>query len=333
MLVLRASSISICVLSLFFYNAESKPLSLSNTGCSCSSDCSVSWAGHVQESSGGKSKEWCYVEAHCTARGWDWCGDGHMFYAQKQEESTDDKAQVAWLKGQLADTHTQLSDTQSDGRLLKKKLADAETKEANMALKEANTRTELEAKQKEMVMMLGKQSAEAAALKADLAQAKSKQSATQKKLEETIFKESQTEESLHEAQLKQTALEKTLGATELKVKDITTKYTDDVQAFLKFRTSAAKNLDDAESTLKKVEIARRSVQAKLEETEVKRADAEHKIVAAVGSQQQAEEKQKVAEGKQQTAELRTFRLAVRGAVRGGTGVVDKQGKVERWRIR
>lgn len=335
-MLLRASTIVVCVLGLFFCRSESKPLALSNTGCACSSDCSTSWAGSKEHT----NKEWCHVEAHCTESGWDWCGDSHIFYAQKTHEGETNKAQVAWLKGQLAQTHTQLSESETDIHALKKKLADARLKESSVQTKLEKSEQTAEAKRKEMVLMLGRQAAEAKALKEELAQSKAKQSDTQKKLQETATKEKQVEGDLQETQFKQASLEKKLGASELKVKDVTAQYTDDVQAFLKFRTSSAKQLDDAnqklantESTLKKVELARRSVQAKLDETESKRAEAEGKIGAAVGSQQKAEQKQKVAEVKQQNAELRTFRLAVRGAVRGGTGVVDKEGKVERWRIR
>jgi len=96
---------------------------------------------------------------------------------------------------------------------------------------------------------------------------------------------------------------------------------------------AARELADTSDRLNKVTAKEKKASATLKEVQKQKDVLEKQIAGTKLAKIVAQAKQKDAEVRRDKAEKRTFRLAIRGAVRGGTGVVEKDGTVKHWRIR
>lgn len=108
---------------------------------------------------------------------------------------------------------------------------------------------------------------------------------------------------------------------------------DAFQGISKLKAAAKTELAKADLkqavTEMRLENAQRSALGQAEKVKTTRKERELADKAKNKMQKAKQE----AEVRMQKAELRTFRLSVRGAVRGGTGVVDKHGQVPDWKIR
>jgi len=83
----------------------------------------------------------------------------------------------------------------------------------------------------------------------------------------------------------------------------------------------------------RLENAQRSALGQAEKVKTARKERELADKNYLETKNKMQKAKQEAEVRMQKAELRTFRLSVRGAVRGGTGVVDKHGQVPDWKIR
>lgn len=304
------------VLGIVLRSSESKPLSGTHSGCGCKSLCTKSL---TSTSAAHKKWEWCNVDKSCKVEGWDWCGATASLYKDasnaskgniRQDENVKTQANKTRVSAdydlihngemrsdaeQLAKTLKQLSDLKK-AVTQKQRQQDQELADAQAQIRLANARridSEEHAKE------------ESQKLRQHLRQAISK-------VGETDMAKTKVQGQLQEAKAQQAAIYRRLEST-------VTEKRAALEKLSAFKAAALKKQSETEQ--------------KLKEEAAEHAAAVKKLKMTKHKQHLAEKKMKEAQVGQQKAELRTFRLAVRGAVRGGTGVVKQDGKVDRWRIR
>jgi len=253
----------------------------------------------------------------------------------------DAESKASKLESQLAETQRQLT----DARMNKAHLTD-ELAKAGLKLKkeeDQHKETFLSRAKEEAFLRarLAKQAADAKEetenLRGSLSKASLKASETDKKLSETEKKLSETEKKRQEADSKtarvaETAdiLKKMQADTEDRLANARRKSQETAEVNRKFRAAATKGMSNFKAAMKQqlAEAERHTT-----DEAQKHAETVKQLEESRRQKEVAEQKMQVAQAGQQHAELRTFRLAVRGAVRGGTGVVQNDGTVKHWRIR
>merc|ERR1719247_3112646 len=349
---------------LVFHVVECNPLS--SSGCACTSGCGKSWHGMSGEHS---RFEWCSVDISCKSVGWDWCHDTeklfklvvdqkqqaeakhleehqkhleehqkHLYEHKKREEA---ESQSSKLKEQLADAQKQIADINRKASDQAGRLAAEVSKELAIGKElSAAKRRDSDLKDK----YLQKQIAEETKKTKDLEQ---KFENKWKEAKELELQKAKTEELLGETQLKlanmtqQFQAEDTIArSTQEKLGTTQEKLQHATEAMQRFMDKTKRQLAEAgrkqletSEKLQKTELEVKDVTQNLHQAEQRNDELEKELKGSKVSQHDAETKMQEAEVKREAAELRTFRLAIRGAVRGGTGVVDRNGTVARWRIR
>lgn len=229
--------------------------------------------------------------------------------AEAQRQLREEKMSKARLSDQLAEEHQknlqqekQIVDAQQQARHSEARRLDTEAAKAKNVEEALKLRLKLSETEKQ------RQAANSTAVKLQKLQAE-----TLKRLE------SKTLESKAAAE----------GLTKFKQ--------DAFQGISKLKAAAKTELAKADLkqavTEMRLENAQRSALGQAEKVKTARKERELADKNYMEAKNRMQKAKQEAEVRMQKAELRTFRLSVRGAVRGGTGVVDKHGQVPDWKIR
>lgn len=223
--------------------------------------------------------------------------------AEAQRQLREEKMSKARLSDQLAEEHQknlqqekQIVDAQQQARHSEARRLDTEAAKAKNVEEALKLRLKLSETEKQ------RQAANSTAVKLQKLQAE-----TLKRLE------SKTLESKAAAE----------GLTKFKQ--------DAFQGISKLKAAAKTELAKADLkqavTEMRLENAQRSALGQAEKVKTARKERELADKNYMEAKNRMQKAKQEAEVRMQKAELRTFRLSVRGAVRGGTGVVDKHGQV------
>jgi len=331
-------------LGLIFHVYESKPLS--NSGCACSSGCGKSAMG---------DSPWCYVESHCKVTGWDWCYDSQVLQLKiAQEQTLEERRKRTNHEKRIRDVErssdAQVLNERVDRNYAETKMRNAERNSAALSKTLSQVQQQLKEEEKlaaelkhrldEAVFQevkMGHKAQDAEAKIKDIEQklknAVSTQSTTEKKLKEVRQKVLDADSNLKAAHLKQADTEEKLKRSELKVQVANVKTNEFKVAVTERLAKAFRKQANTEEKLQSTQRRGNQVATELKDAQAKQTETARKLAASEKKMQEVNKKMQEAEGKQHAAELRTFRLAVRGAVRGGTGVVKNDGTVQHWKVR
>jgi len=232
----------------------------------------------------------------------------------------DPGSQAGLLKSQVTETQRQLNEERFQKARLTHQLEEARVKAQSQARLALTKRLEVERQAAEQEQKL----------RQGLRQATAKLSETEKKRQETDSKLATVQDKLHASQEHEADTKKKLADTKNRLADTELDKITALDRLRLFKASAARGMKSFKAAAKKKLMEEA---AKTKDAQLKHADTLKKLDEARKQKQLAETKMQDAQVGQHNAELRTFRLAIRGAVRGGTGVVKQDGKVERWRIR
>lgn len=318
----------------------------STSGCSCTSVCGKSLVKNLM--AGAPNVEWCKVEASCNTQGWDWCHDATELAneAGAVHASLYNKAEMQRIEehAKRADAEQEVESLKSQLTNMKKKLKVAEAQNAETAMsrrkivQEAEfSRLKAEGEAKDLLKKVEYAKAEAKNLRGNLTEATLKLSESEGERLAATKKTADVEEKLHHAEEKSSDLGKRLKTSEEANEAAAQRLKRFKKAAVKgvrtLKAAAKKKLAEAKQTQDDMQKKADQEAAKMHNLEVKHAETVKELHDTQAAKHSAEESMKQAKAKQQSAELRTFRLAVRGAVRGGTGVVQKDGTVKHWKIR
>jgi hypothetical protein len=314
--------------SFIFCLCGSKPLS--SSGCECTSGCGKSSTALFSDF--GKW-EWCNVDVKCNLQAWDWCHDTTALYKQvvnlKNEEHmkrSDAETKAAALQARLAEIQRLLKEE----KMSKARLSDQLAEEHQKSLRQDKQIADAQQQARH---------AEARRLDTEAAKARNAQQVEAAK-EEALklrLKLSETEKQRQAANSTAVKVQKLQAETLKRLESKTLESSAAAEGLKKFKLDAFKGISKlkaaAKTQLAKADLKQAVTEMKLESAQRSALGQAEKVKKARSERELAEKDKQAAESRMQKAELRTFRLSVRGAVRGGTGVVDKHGQVPDWKIR